>query len=164
MSFDKSLGSVAIFLKINISVIKYYTSITETAICMVVNLLNCCLFNDFISISNNIALSLYVTFLCDMQIKLKPKHVTHCIMKQCTGVVVIDCPSSPFLIWHWVRGLQVNNKCERNAERSLRYHPSILPEEMMKITTNIYLDVFLTMHHSINLFLFTNLMHNFFIL
>jgi hypothetical protein len=86
---------------------------------MVVNLLIFCLFNDFISISDNIALFLYVTFLCDMQIKLKPKYVTQCIIKHCTGVVVIDCPSSPFLIWHWVRWSQVNNKFGRNVEGSL---------------------------------------------
>jgi hypothetical protein len=86
---------------------------------MVVNLLICCLFNDFISISDNIALSLYVTFLCDMQIKLKPKHVTQYIIKHFRGVVVTDCPSSPFLMWHWVRGSQVNNELGRNVEGSL---------------------------------------------
>jgi len=86
---------------------------------MVVNLFICCLFNDFISISDNIALSLYVTFLCDMQIKLKPKHVTQCIIKHCTGVVVIDCLSSPFLVWQWVRGTQVNNEFGRNVKGSL---------------------------------------------
>jgi hypothetical protein len=32
------------------------------------------------------------------------------------------------------------------------------------LTILAYFDVFLTVHHSINLFLFTNLMHNFFIL
>ena len=100
----------------NLSVSKYYTSITETAICMIVNLLICCLFNDFISISDNISLSLHVAFLCDIQMNLKPKHVTQCIKKHCTGVVVIDCPSSPFLIWHCVRGSQVNNEFGRNVE------------------------------------------------
>jgi hypothetical protein len=86
---------------------------------MVVNLLICCLFNDFISISDNIALSLYVTFLCDIQMKLKPKHVTQCIIKHCTGIVVIDCPSFPFLVWQWVRGSQVNNEFGRNIEGSM---------------------------------------------
>jgi len=86
---------------------------------MVLNLLICCLFKDFISISDNTELSLYVTFLCDMQIKLKPKRVTLCVIKHCTCVVVIDCPSSPFLIWHWVRGSQVNNEFRRNIEGSL---------------------------------------------
>jgi len=50
----------------------------------------------FISISDNTALSLCVTLLCDMQIKLKPKQVTQCIIKHCTGVVVIDFPFLPF--------------------------------------------------------------------
>jgi hypothetical protein len=86
---------------------------------MVVNLLICCLFNDFVSILDNIALFLCVIFLCDMQIKLKPKHVTQCVINHCTSVAVNDCPSSPFLIWHWVRGWLINKEFGRSVEESV---------------------------------------------
>jgi hypothetical protein len=67
-----------------------------------------------------------------------------------------------FIGYFTTQNLLLRSVVERRCSGLYRSCPAICLENLKNTMNN--LDVFLTAHHSINLFLFTNLKHNFFIL
>jgi len=95
-------------LKINISVIKYYLSVTEAAICMAVNLLICCFFSDF----DQYLRQYCIIFGLDIRLwyaSSAKARTCHTMCNKTLHRCSCDWLSlSPILIWHWVRRWQIN--------------------------------------------------------